>query len=162
MHATKHSIQDAATEFLAKKRIAVTGVSRHPQGHGSNVVYQRLRERGYAVFAVNPNTDEVEGDRCYRDLKSIPDSVDAVVIGTRPELAESTMRECAELGIKHVWMHRSTGTGSVSQAAAAYGREHGISVIAGGCPLMFEPTADGAHKAMRFVFTLTGAVPRQV
>jgi uncharacterized protein len=162
MQATKHTIKEAATAFLSKRRIAVTGVSRHPQGHGSNVVYQRLRERGYEVFAVNPNTDEVEGDRCYHDLKVIAGGVDAVVIGTRPELAESTMRECAELGIKHVWMHRSIGMGSVSQAAAAYGREHGISVIAGGCPLMFEPTADGAHKAMRFVFTLTGAVPRQV
>jgi uncharacterized protein len=162
MQATKHTIKEAATEFLSKRRIAVTGVSRHPQGHGSNVVYQRLRERGYEVFAVNPNTDAVEGDRCYPDLKAIPGGVDAVVIGTRPELAESTMRECAELGIKHVWMHRSIGMGSVSQAAAAYGRERDISVIAGGCPLMFEPAADGGHKAMRFVFTLTGAVPRRV
>jgi uncharacterized protein len=162
MQAAKQSIKEAATAFLAMKRIAVTGVSRHPQGHGSNVVYQRLRERGYEVFPVNPNADEVEGDRCYQDVKSIPGGVDAVVIGTRPETAESTMRECAELGIKHVWMHRGPGAGSVSQVAAAYGREQGISVIAGGCPLMFEPTADGGHKAMRFVFTLTGAVPRQV
>lgn len=162
MQATKHTIKEAATAFLAKRRIAVTGVSRHPQGHGSNVVYQRLRERGYEVFAVNPNADEVAGDRCYPDLKAIPGGVDAVVIGTRPETAEGTMRECVELGIKQVWMHRGPGTGSVSQAAAAYGREQGISVIAGGCPLMFEPTADGGHKAMRFVFTLTGAVPRQV
>jgi uncharacterized protein len=162
MQATKQTIKEAATEFLAKKRIAVTGVSRHPESHGSNVVYQRLRQRGYEVFAVNPNADEVEGDRCYHDLKAIPGGVDAVVIGTRPDTAESTMRECAELGIKHVWMHRGPGAGSVSQAAAAYGRERGISVIAGGCPLMFEPTADGGHKAMRFVFTLTGAVPRQV
>jgi uncharacterized protein len=162
MQATKQTIKEAATEFLAKRRIAVTGVSRHPESHGSNVVYQRLRQRGYEVFAVNPNADEVEGDRCYHDLKAIPGGVDAVVIGTRPETAERTMRECAELGIKHVWMHRGPGAGSVSQAAAAYGREQGISVIAGGCPLMFDPTADGAHKAMRFVFTLTGAVPRQV
>jgi hypothetical protein len=71
------------------------------------------------------------------------------------------MRECAELGIEHVWMHRSVGGGSVSRTAAEYGRERGISVIAGGCPLMFEPVADGAHKVMRFVFTLTGAVPRR-
>jgi predicted CoA-binding protein len=162
MRTAKQTIKEAATEFLAKQRIAVTGVSRHPQGHGSNFVYQRLRQRGYEVFAVNPNTDEVEGDRCYHDLKAIPGGVDAVVIGTRPEIAESTMRECAELGIKHVWMHRSYGTGSVSKAAAAYGREQGISVIDGGCPLMFDPTADAGHKAMRFVCTLTGTVPRQV
>ena len=154
--------KDLATEFLDHKRVAVTGVSRHPENHGSNVVYRRLRDRGYQVFAVNPNTDEVEGDRSYPNLRSVPGGVDAVVIATRPEIAEQTMRECAELGIKHVWMHRGPGTGSVSQAAADYGRQRGIAVIDGGCPCMFGPTADPGHKAMRIIYTLTGNVPREV
>ena len=116
------TIKEAASEFLAKRRVAVTGVSREPQNHGSNVVYRRLRERGYEVFAVNPNADELEGDPSYHDLGSIPGGVEAVVIGTRPEIAEETMRECAELGIEHVWMHRGPGAGSVSEAATGYGR----------------------------------------
>jgi predicted CoA-binding protein len=156
------TIKNAASEFLAQKRVAVTGVSRQPRDHGSNVVYKRLRERGYQVFAVNPNADEVEGDRAYHDLGSIPGGVDAVVIGTRPEIADETMRECAELGIKQVWMHRGPGAGSVSEAAAEYGRGRGITVIDGGCPCMFGPAADLGHKAMRLVFTLTGNVPKQV
>ena len=155
-------IKQAASEFLAHKRIAVTGVSRKPQGHGSNVVYQRLRDRGYEVVAINPNADEVEGDRCYHDLKSVPGGVEAVVIATRPELAEVTMRECVELGIRYVWMHRSVGGGSVSDTATAFGRQHGITVIDGGCPLMFDPCADFGHRAMRFVFTRTGKVPKRV
>ena len=155
-------IKDAAAEFLAGKRVAVTGVSREAKDHGSNVVYKRLRERGYEVFAVNPNADEVEGDRCYHHLSEIPGGVDGVVIGTRPERAEGTMHECADLGIEHVWMHRGPGHGSVSEAAADYGREHGIAVIDGGCPCMFGPTADRGHKAMRTVLTLTGNVPRKV
>jgi predicted CoA-binding protein len=155
-------ISEAASEFLTSKRVAVTGVSRHPSNHGSNVVYKRLRERGYEVFAVNPNADEVEGDRCYPDLRSIPGGVDAVVIATRPELAEETMRECAEVGIRHVWMHRGPGRGSVSEKAADYGRQHGVAVIDGGCPCMFGPTADRGHKAMRAILTLTGNVPRRV
>ena len=79
----------------------MTGVSRNPGSHGSNVVYQRLRDRGYEVFAVNPNADKVEGDTCYHDLKSIPVDVDAVVIGTSPIHADGTMQECHELGIAH-------------------------------------------------------------
>ena len=154
------NIQEAAAAFLASKRVAVTGVSRTPKTHGSNNVYRRLRERGYQVFAVNPNTDEVEGDRSYQDLKSIPGGVEAVVIGTRPEIAEDTMRECAELGIKQVWMHRGPGAGSVSAAATGYGRQHGITVIDGGCPLMFGPTADAGHKIMRLVYARH--VPKQV
>ena len=156
------SVREAATEFLAHKRVAVTGVSRTPKTHGSNTVYQRLRDRGYEVFAVNPNAEEVEGDRCYHDLRSIPGGVEAVVIATRPQTAEQTMRECADLGIKHVWMHRGPGPGSVSEAATDYGRQHGIAVIDGGCPCMFGPTADFGHKAMRAVLTIPGNVPRKV
>ncbi len=155
-------IKEAAAEFLASGRVAVTGVSRQPKNHGGNIVYQRLRERGYEVFAVNPNADEVEGDPSYHDLRSIPGGVNAVVIATRPEIAEETMRECADLAIQHVWMHRGPGGGSVSEAAAEYGRQHGIAVIDGGCPCMFDPTADIGHKAMRVIFTLSGNVPRQV
>src|SRR5215510_2830901 len=154
------SINEAAAEFLACKRVAVTGVSRTPKAHGSNNVYRRLRERGYQVFAVNPNTGQVEGVRCYPDLASIPGGVEAVVIGTRPEIAEGTMRECADLGITQVWMHRGPGAGSVSAAATGYGRQHGITVIDGGCPLMFGPTADFGHRVMRLV--MSSHVPKRV
>ena len=154
------TINAAASAFLANKRVAVTGVSRHPENHGSNAVYRRLRDRGYQVFAVNPNTQQVEGDRCYPDLKTIPGGIQAVVIATRPEIAIGTMRECVELGIEHVWMHRGPGAGSVSAAATDYGRQHGITVIDGGCPLMFGPTADFGHKLIRFIYA--GHVPKQV
>lgn len=156
------TMKDAAAQFLTNKRIAVTGVSRNPEGHGSNAVYKRLRDRGYDVFAVNPNADEVEGDPCFHDLKSIPDGVEAVVIGTRPEIAEATMRECAELEIDQVWMHRGPGPGSVSEEATVYGREHGLTVIDGGCPLMYGPTADIGHRCMKAILSVAGRVPRQV
>jgi uncharacterized protein len=155
------TMKQAAAGFLAGQRVAVTGVSRKPQGHGSNSVYQRLRQRGYQVFAVNPNADQVEGDPCYHDLASIPGGVDWVLIGTRPETAEATMQECADLGITRVWMHRGPGAGSVSHPAAEHGAST-ASVIEGGCPCMFGPTADPGHQAMRFMLTLTGNVPRRV
>jgi len=155
-------VSQAAAQFLALRRIAVTGVSRDPQEHGSNVVYKRLRDRGYQVFAINPNADRVEGDPTYPDLASVPGGVDAVVIGTRPDTAEQTVRECADLGVKFVWMHRAFGAGSVCAPATAYGRENGITVIDGGCPLMFDPAADRVHKVMRFFLTRTGKVPRLV
>lgn len=155
-------IKEAAADFLQHKRIAVTGVSRTAGSHGSNAVYKRLRERGYEVFAVNPNAETVEGDPAYHDLHAIPGGVEAVVIGTRPEHAGQAMQECAELGIEHVWMHRGPGAGSVSATATAFGRGRGITVIDGGCPCMFGATADIGHKAMRVLFTLSGNVPRDV
>jgi predicted CoA-binding protein len=154
------TINDAASAFLANRRVAVTGVSRHAENHGSNAVYRRLRERGYEVFAVNPNASQVEGDQSYPDLTSIPGGIQAVVIATRPEFAIDTVRECVELGIQHVWMHRGPGAGSVSAAATEYGRQHGLKVIDGGCPLMFGQTADLGHKVMRFIYA--GHVPKHV
>jgi uncharacterized protein len=156
------TVKDAAASFLQSRRIAVTGVSRHPESHGANVVYKRLRERGYEVFGVNPNTDTVEGDRAYASLADIDGGVDAVVIATRPDRAEGTVRECEELGIDKVWMHRGVGGGSVCDDATTYGRDRGMTVIDGGCPLMFDPVADAGHKVMRLVLTATGKVPRRV
>ncbi len=155
-------IAEAATDFLAYKRIAVTGVSRTPGSHGSNVVYDRLVERGYEVFPVNPNATELGGKPAYPNLAAIPGGVEAVVIGTAPTHAMETMKEAVDLGVNQVWMHRSVDAGSVSPEATAYGREHGVRVIDGGCPLMFDPTADGAHKAMCAVLKLFGRVPRTV
>lgn len=156
-------VTDAAADFLTNRRIAVAGVSRESGGsHGGNVVYGRLKERGYEAFPVNPNATEVEGDPCYPDIASIPDGVDAVVIATTPEVAPSVMQQCVDAGIRSVWMHRAFGTGSVSDEATALGRANGIMVIDGGCPLMFGPTADTGHKIMKGMLTFSKAVPKQV
>lgn len=155
---TKH----AAQEFLSHRRIAVTGVSRTPASHGANVVYRRLRDRGYDVVAINPNTDTVEGDKAWPDLHSVPGGVEAVVIATSPVHAEATVQECIDLGIRQVWMHRSMDAGSVSPEAVALGRAAGLQVIDGGCPCMYGKAADPGHRMMKGVLSLTGAVPRRV
>jgi predicted CoA-binding protein len=170
-------IEQAASEFLASKRIAVTGVSRKPEGHGSNAVYGRLLQRGFDVVPVNPNATTIDGQPCYPNLASIPGGVDAVVIGTAAGHAMSTMEEvvalrssgqsaseqsASDLHVTKVWMHRSFGPGSVSDEATAFGRANGVVVIDGGCPLMFGTAADGFHKVMCALMKLTGPVPRQV
>ncbi len=156
------SMNDAAAEFLTAKRIAVTGVSRTPGSHGGNTVFTGLRKRGFDVVPVNPNADQVEGVTCYPNLAAIPDGVEAVVVATAADQAEATVREAAQLGIRQVWLHRAFGAGSLSPSAVEAGRELGLRVIPGGCPLMFGDTADGAHRVMRRFCRLTGAVPRAV
>ena len=156
-------VKEAAADFLAQKRIAIAGVSRKGGGeHGGNVVYERLKQRGFDVFAVNPHADEIDGDPCFADIASIPDGVDAVVIATWPEIAPSVMQQCIDAGVRRVWMHRSFGSGSVSDEATALGRSNGIAVIDGGCPLMFPPTDDTGHRIMRVMLNLGGKIPKQV
>lgn len=160
---TSITIKEAAADFLAAKRIAVAGVSRsEDSAHGGNVVYKRLRDRGYEVFPVNPNAEQVEGDPCYPDLAAIPGGVEAVVIATGAEHAPRVMRDCVAAGVPKVWMHRSFGPGSVSDEATQIGREAGITVIPGGCPLMFEPCDDGGHRFMRVLLQFGGKVPKKV
>lgn len=156
------TIATAAHEFLSCRRIAVTGVSRTPGSHGGNVIFDRLVERGYDAIPVNPHATDIGGRTAYPSLAAIPEGVEAVVIATAPGRALDTMKEAVELGIGQVWMHRSIDAGSVSDEATAYGREHGVQVIDGGCPLMFDPVADGGHKVMCRFLTWFGKVPRHV
>lgn len=155
-------LKDAAAQFLTCQRIAVTGVSRKAAGHGSNAVAQRLTERGYQVFLVNPNAQEINGQLCYPNLAAIPGGVEAVVIATRPEHGLATMQEAVKLGIRKVWMHRAFDQGSVSPEATQYGRAHGVVVIDGGCPLMFGKTSDGGHRMICWFLKLSGKLPKVV
>jgi uncharacterized protein len=148
-------------EFLAQKRIAIAGVSRNKSHHPvGNLIYDRLKKTGHDVFAVNPNMTTFEGDRCYPNLQSIPGGVDGVVVITRPETTERIVHDCHDAGIHRVWMHRSIGKGSsVSPEAVEYCREHGMTVIAGACPMMYGPGADVGHRCMRWMLKLTGGLP---
>ncbi len=112
------TVAEATADFLAQKRIAIAGVSRNAKAHSGNAVYDRLRSRGYEVFAVNPNADEIDGKPCFRSLAAIPGGVDAVVIATAPDAAADVIADCERLGITRAWMHRSFGGGSVSEEAA--------------------------------------------
>lgn len=159
---TATTLQAKVDDFLAQKRIAVAGVSRdtshHPVG---NLIYHRLKKTGHDVFAVNPNMETFEGDRCYPDVRSIPDGVDGVVIITRPDATERIVHDCGDAGIPRVWMHQSVSSkSSVSPAAVEYCREHGISVIAGACPMMYGPGVDFGHTCMRWMLRLTGGLPK--
>ena len=127
------TLKEAAEEFLSHKRIAVAGVSRNGDT-AANIIYKKLRDTGYEVYPVNPNADEVEGDKCYPDLASIPGGVEGVVIATHPEVTESVVKDCADLGIKRVWMHRSFGKGSVDEKAVRLCHNLGISVIPEAAP----------------------------
>ena len=115
------------------------------------------------VYAVNPRLTTFEGDRCYADLKSTPEKPQAVFILTNPKVTEQIVRQCVELGIKHVWMHCMMGTKpglaagmtSVSQGAVQLCRENGITVIPGACPNQFLKP-DFGHAMMRVMWRSFG------
>jgi hypothetical protein len=155
------TLKQAAEEFLAQHRIAVAGVSRDTK-QPANLIYRRLRDTGHEVFAVNPNADQVEGDRCYTAVGEIPHSLDGVVVVTPPDVAAAVVEDCAAAGVPRVWLHRGLGPGSMSDDAVAACHRHGIAVIPGGCPNMFGATSDPGHRGMLHVLQITGKVPRRI
>jgi predicted CoA-binding protein len=155
------TLKETVNDFLAQERIAVAGVSRSGD-QAANLIYRKLRDAGYQVFPVNPNAEEVEGDACYANVNSIPDGVEGVVVATHPAVTDQIVRDCAAAGVSRIWMHRSFGQGSVSPQAVDYCRENNITVIPGGCPMMFCKPVDFGHKCMRWILNLTGGLPRQV
>lgn len=158
---TSATLQSKVDDFLAQKRIAVAGVSRDPGRHPvGNLIYDRLQKTGHQVFAVNPQMLTFQNDRCYPDIQSIPGGVDGVVIITRPDVTVRIVRDCKDAGVQRVWMHQSVGKGtSVSPEGVEYCRQQGITVIAGGCPMMYGEGADLGHVCMRWLLKLTGKLP---
>jgi predicted CoA-binding protein len=155
------TLETKINDFLAQKRIAIAGVSRNKHNHpAGNLIFQRLKSTGHEVIPVNPHMQTFEGTRCYPDLKSIPGGVDGVVIITRPETTARIVRECADAGVRRVWMHSSTAKGSsVSADAVEFCLKHDISVIAGACPMMYGPGVDFGHTCLRLMLKFTGGLP---
>ncbi len=152
------TLEQAARAFLGERRIAVAGVSRKGDT-AANVIYRKLRDTGYEVFALNPNADTIEGDRCYRSVADIPGGVTAVVIGTAPHAAAGVVRDCHTAGVRRVWIHKSFGGGSLSDEAVQLCTELGMDVIPGGCPMMFAEPVDVGHKCFKWIFGVLGRHP---
>ena len=150
---------ESVATFLRGRRIAVAGVSRHPN-RAANAVFRKLRGSGYEVFPINPKASEVEGVRCYPDLAAVPVQLDGVVIATSPDVSVRIVRQCSGHGVRRVWLHRSFGNGSVSAEAVRECDAHGVDCIVGGCPLMFCDPVDFGHKCMKWWLQRQGRVPK--
>jgi len=156
------TIDNLVQDFLAQKVIAVVGVS-DKRDTGANRNYKTFKGHGYQVYAVNPRISAFDGAPCYPDLKSIPEKPDAVFMLTCPKVTEQVVKQCVDLGIKHVWMHcmmgtkpgLSAGSTSVSPSAVEMCNAHGISVIPGSCPAQFLE-ADFGHGLMRRLWKMFG------
>ena len=102
--ATKQAIDG----FLSCRRIAVVGVSREAKDF-SRAVFRAFVERGYDAVPVNPNGGEAEGRPCAHALSEIDPPVEGALLMTPPKATLEAARECADRGVKRVWMHRGAG-----------------------------------------------------
>lgn len=93
--------------MLEQKIWAVVGANNDPNKYG-NIIYKKLKSRGYEVYPVNPKYEQVDGDPCYRDLKSLPRKPGVINMVVTPKRGKAIIEEAAELGIKNIWLQPGT------------------------------------------------------
>jgi len=119
-------------EFLRKENIfAVVGVSRDKKKYGYKV-YKNLKEAGYKVYPINPNANEIDGEKCYSALSKLPEKPDVVNLVVQPRVTEQIVKECKKLGIRKVWMQ----PGSESKKAVNFCQENNIEVVYNICVML--------------------------
>jgi predicted CoA-binding protein len=113
------------------KTVAIVEMSTKKDNPSHNVA-KYLQEHGFRLFAVNPNCDEVLGEKCYPDLKSIPEDVDVVDIFRRPDAIGAIVEEAIEIKAGTVWMQ----LGLQDEDAAQKARCAGLNVVMNRCMKM--------------------------
>lgn len=151
--------RQAIDDFLARKRLAIVGVSRNPRDF-TRSLFSEFRRRGYDVVPVSPQATEVDGLACFARVQDIAPPVDGALLLTSPAVSERVVRDCAEAGVQRIWMYRAGGAGAVSPGAIAFCEAKGMSVVGGECPYMFFPHTGGVHWFHGFLRRLFGRYPR--
>lgn len=129
---TNSDVTAGAAEIAAIIRqyrtIAVVGLSPDPS-RPSYQVAQYLQEHGFRIIPVNPKCQEILGERCYPDLRSIPEPVDIVDIFRQVEAIPGIVEEAIAIGAKVVWMQ----LGLEHPEAAVQARQAGLQVVMNRC-----------------------------
>lgn len=146
--------QESVNNFLNCKEFAIVGVSRKRSKFG-NVIYKELKKKGMNVYGVNPNMENIEGDKCYNCLRELEGKVDAIVNVVSPNQTSEVVKEANEIGIKNVWMQQ----GSESEEAIKYCHENGINEIHKECILMFAEPVKSIHSFHRWIWKVIGKLP---
>jgi uncharacterized protein len=121
---------DEIKDLLASSRtVAVVGLSDRPY-RTSHSIARALKDFGFRIFPVNPNLrGPVLGEEPYASVEEVPEAVDIVDVFRNSEKVMPTARDAVAAGAKVLWMQ----SGVINEEAAAYAREHGLTVVMDRC-----------------------------
>lgn len=125
-------------KIIESNTFAVIGATQKKEKFGFKV-FKALIDENKIVYPINPNYSEILGIKCFSSLKELPEKPNVVVTIVKPEITESIVKECLELGIRNVWMQ----PGSESQKAIELCKRNNINVIYDACIIV-----DGFKKKL--------------
>jgi uncharacterized protein len=144
----------AIKTFLQQKNIAVAGVSRTKHKFG-NAIFKDLEKKGYNLYPVNPNLEEYEGKKCYKNIDALPNEVTGIVINTKPSVTSKLIKEAEAKGIKNIWLQQ----GSADKPTIAETSGSQSNIVSGQCILMFNEPVKGIHGFHRWMKKSFGKFP---
>ncbi len=127
-------MQDIIDSFLRQNVYIVAGSFRNEKKY-AYIVYNKLNGMGKKVYPINPKGGEVAGEKCYKSVGEIPEEADAASLVTPPSVTVNIVKECAEKGVKVIWMQPGAECGE----AIEYCKKNDIGVIYDTCLMLQTP-----------------------
>ena len=116
------------------------------------LTYRGLKNLGKSVFPVDPSVEEIESDRAYASLDSLPVKVDAVVLEVPKEDTRDWVAKAADAGVKDVWIHMGRETPEALELA----NDSGMNARTGTCAVMYVTPELSYHSIHKWVMKLAG------
>jgi hypothetical protein len=126
-----HPSDQQIKELLQKAHtIAVVGLSSS-RLRASYGVSQYMQSAGYRIIPVNPNEQQVLGEKSYARLEEVPEKIDVVDVFRRSEFVPEIVDAAIRVGARAIWMQ----DGVVNETAAQRARDAGLFVVMDDCIL---------------------------
>lgn len=144
-------------KFLEPKKLAVVGASRNPKKFGGAVI-KELKEKGFTLFPVNPNADEIQGCKCYPSVQDLPADVTHLFIVTPKQKTQEIVNAAIMKGAEMIWIQQKSETPEAVKAV----EDARIPLIHKKCIFMFADPVTSVHGFHRFFVKLFGGFPKLV
>jgi predicted CoA-binding protein len=142
-------------KFLEPRKMAMAGASRNLKKFGG-AIFKELREKGFELYPINPNAEEIQGVKCYKSVDELPADVEHLFIVTSKEETESVAYAAIKKGMKMVWIQQKSDTPDAVKAI----EEAGIPLIHKKCIMMFADPVKSVHGFHRFFVKAFGGYPK--
>jgi uncharacterized protein len=135
------------------ERDAYAVVGRQGSKHAfPKLTYGALKSRGKTVYAIDPGSGEVQGDKAWPDFATLPHAVDAAVLELPKEETAAWVAKAADAGVTEIWIHQMTDT----PEALAEAERRGLKVVTGHCAVMYNTPGLSMHAPHRLIWKLIG------
>lgn len=101
------------------KCFAVIGATKDQSKYGYKI-YKKLKEKGYTVYGINPNYNEIDKDKIYKSLEELPEKPDVAVFVVNPNTGLQYVDACKHQDIKTIWLQPGTQNEKLTMKVKSY------------------------------------------